>query len=161
MRDVAILFVLLITTVSFAGCTQTTTGKIDASYCAQKYDTIEESELANNSLFEKCAKIDLMLKLNDQEVINGTSFVGLDVSKTDIIIIQINNTSSIVMEFNIQTNSNFNIISLNQSEYVKYVTDEEYEDIDNLSGTCLSNCSYEAELFADYYYLMLMLDEWN
>ena len=63
------------------------------------------------------------------------------------------------MEFDIQTNSNFNIISLNQSEYVKYIAEEEYQDIDNLSGACLNNCSYEAELFADYYYLMLKLDE--
>lgn len=159
MRVVAILFVLIITTTSLAGCTQSTTGKIDASYCAHKYDTVDKTELANNSFFERCAKVDLVLKLNDEEVINGTSFVGLDVSKTDIIIIQINQTASIVMEFDIQTNSNFNIISLNQSEYVKYVAEEEYEDIDNLSGACLNNCSYEAELFADYYYLMLTLDE--
>ncbi|MBD28937.1 MAG: hypothetical protein CMO38_06800 [Verrucomicrobiaceae bacterium] len=159
MRVVAILFVLIITTTSLAGCTQSATGKIDASYCAHKYDTVDKAELANNSFFERCAKVDLVLKLNDEEVINGTSFVGLDVSKTDIIIIQINQTASIVMEFDIQTNSNFNIISLNQSEYVKYVAEEEYEDIDNLSGACLNNCSYEAELFADYYYLMLTLDE--
>ena len=161
MRVVAILSVLLITTTCLVGCTQSTTGEIDASYCAQKYDTVDETEFANNSLFEKCAKIDLVLNLNDEEVINGTSFVGLDVSKTDIIIIQINNTTSIMMEFDIQTNSDFNIISLNQSEYVKYVTDEEYEHIDNLSGACLNNCSYEAELSADYYYIMLKLDEWD
>lgn len=159
MKVVAILFVLVITTTSLAGCTQSATGKIDASYCAHKYDTMDNAELANNSFFEKCAKIDLVLILNDEEVINGTSFVGLDVSKTDIIIIHINETASIVMKFDIQTNSNFNIISLNQSEYVKYVAEEKYEDIDNLSGACLNNCSYEAELFADYYYLMLTLDE--
>ena len=159
MRVVAILFVWLITATLLAGCTQSTTGEIDARYCAHKYDTVDDVELVNDSFFDKCAKIDLVLKLNDEEVINGTSFVGLDVSKTDIIIIQINQTASIVMEFDIQTNSNFNIISLNQSEYVKYIAEEEYQDIDNLSGACLNNCSYEAELFADYYYLMLKLDE--
>ena len=53
----------------------------------------------------------------------------------------------------------FNIISLNQSEYVKYIAEDEYDDIENLSGTCLNSCSYETELFADYYYLILNLDE--
>ncbi|MAS01323.1 MAG: hypothetical protein CMA42_04055, partial [Euryarchaeota archaeon] len=65
MRVVAILFVLLITTTSLVGCTQSTTGEIDASYCAHRYDTVDKAELANNSFFEKCAKIDLVLKLND------------------------------------------------------------------------------------------------
>ncbi len=161
MRVIAISFVLLITTTSLVGCTQSTTGKIDASYCVNEYNNVDKAELANNSFFEKCAKIDLVLKFNDEEVINGTSFTGLDVSITDVIIIQINQTKSIMMEFDIQTDSNFKIISLNQSEYLKYVAEEEYEDIDNLSGACLNNCSYEEELFADYYYLILTLDEWN
>ena len=39
------------------------------------------------------------------------------------------------------------------------LNEEAYEDIDNLSGACLNNCSYEEELFADYYYLILTLDE--
>ena len=161
MRSVAILFVLVITTASLVGCTQSTDEKTDASYCAREYNIVDDVELANNSFFEKCAKIELLLILNDEEVINGTSFVGLDVTISDIVIIQINKTASIVMEFDIQTNSNFNIISLNQTEYVKYVAEEEYEDIDSLSGTCLNDCTYEAEIFTDYYYLILSLDEWN
>ncbi|MFL2973681.1 MAG: hypothetical protein CND89_04175 [Marine Group II euryarchaeote MED-G38] len=159
MRVVAISLAIVIITVSLGGCTQSTTGKIDASYCVNEYNTVDADELSNNSFFEKCAKIDLVLILNDEEVINGSSFVGLDAAKTDIIIIQINETASIMMNFDIQTNSNFNIISLNQSEYVKYIAEDEYDDIENLSGTCLNSCSYETELFADYYYLILNLDE--
>ena len=86
MRVVAISLAIVIITVSLGGCTQSTTGKIDASYCVNEYNTVDADELPNNSLFEKCAKIDLVLILNDEEVINGSSFVGLDASKTDIII---------------------------------------------------------------------------
>ena len=159
MRVVAISLAIVMITVSLGGCTQSTAGKIDASYCVNEYNNVDTAELSNNSFFEKCAKIDLVLILNDEEVINGSSFVGLDASKTDIIIIQINETALIVMDFDVQTNSNFNIISLNQSEYVKYIAEQEYNDIENLSGTCLNNCSYETELSADYYYLILNLDE--
>jgi hypothetical protein len=159
MRVVAISLTIVIITVSLGGCTQSTPGEIDASYCVNEYNIFDTAELSNNSFFKKCAKIDLLLILNDEEVINGSSFVGLDAAKTDIIIIQINETASIAMEFDIQTNSNFNIISLNQSEYVKYIAEEEYNVIENLSGTCLNNCSYDTELLADYYYLILNLEE--
>jgi len=98
------------------------------------------------------------LLVNDEEVINGTSFVGLDASQGDVIIIQMNKTTSILINIDVETNSDFSIISLNQSEYEKFVLEEEYEEIGNLSGMCLDSCSYETELSANYYYLLLRLD---
>jgi hypothetical protein len=114
--------------------------------------------LSNESFFEKCATIGLILLVNDEEVINGTSFVGLDASQGDVIIIQMNKTTSILINIDVETNSDFSIISLNQSEYEKFVLEEEYEEIGNLSGMCLDSCSYETELSANYYYLLLRLD---
>jgi len=159
MRGVAILFTLVIITASLVGCTQSSTEKIDAGYCANEYYTItNDAELSNESFFEKCATIGLILLLNDEEVINGTSFVGLDASQGDVIIIQMNKTTSILINIDVETNSDFSIISLNQSEYEKFVLEEEYEEIGNLSGMCLDICSYETELSANYYYLLLRLD---
>ncbi|MFL2963055.1 MAG: hypothetical protein ACJZ46_02295 [Candidatus Thalassarchaeaceae archaeon] len=159
MRGVAILFTLVIITASLVGCTQSSTGKIDAGYCANEYYKItNDAELSNESFFEKCAMIGLILLLNDEEVINGTSFVGLDASQGDVIIIQMNKTTSILINIDVETNSDFSIISLNQSEYEKFVLEEEYEEIGNLSGMCLDICSYETELSANYYYLLLRLD---
>ena len=56
MRVVAISLAIVIITVSLGGCTQSTTGKIDASYCVNEYNTVDADELPNNSFFEKCAK---------------------------------------------------------------------------------------------------------
>ena len=159
MRGVAILFTLVIITASLVGCTQSSTEKIDAVYCANEYYKItNDAELSNESFFEKCATIGLILLVNDEEVINGTSFVGLDASQGDVIIIQMNKTTSILINIDVETNSDFSIISLNQSEYEKFVLEEEYDEIGNLSGMCLDSCSYETELSANYYYLLLRLD---
>ena len=88
------------------------------------YSELLENEISGGSstadlmsIFNKCATVNWRSKWIGRGVLRLT-MVGLQSQESDVLLLQLNATSVVLTSFDMMTYASFNLITLNESEYI-------------------------------------------
>ena len=169
MRSMALLMITTIFFAPLAGCVSETINENPTG--TDCYSQMYNNELAGEStttdimsILSVCATVELSIDVDGETVYQGSTMVGLQSEEADVLMLQLNNTSSVKTSFDIMTYSSFSIITLNETEYSLYLDGYEYIEIPNLSSLCFDfssdnypGCEFDFELDAGIYYMIMIV----
>ncbi len=159
MRAQTIMLSLIIITGSFSGCLNS--DKLyNGKYCYENQSDIDNTlDIENIENWKsRCAKLQMSIEVNNETILNQSIFVGLDSQDSDIIIINLNETSLVSVDIEVLTLANFSLLTINSANFNNFVNDDIYDEILNLSSSCVDNCSFNSELDSGFHYLVLNLE---
>ena len=162
MNFKSVVLAIIFVSSSLAGCIDEANSEPNGQDC---YNEMIEKELAGGAttselmdIFSECASVELDISVNDERMYYGSTMVGLDSpGEFDTFQLELNATSIVTISPDVMTYANFNLITLNASEYNSYYDGNEFTEISELSSSCFDGCYLEYELHEGNYYVIMDL----